>query len=66
LNKQAITSVIKSWSEEVGGECKPSAVCTAVADSGLMTFHHCAEKIQSLLQTGEIKIEPQGRGLYVP
>jgi len=50
----------------VGGECKPSAVCTAVADSGLMTFHHCAEKIQSLLQTGEIKIEPQGRGLYVP
>lgn len=62
---QKLRSVIRAWPAKAG-ECKPSTVCGLVAESGVASYSDCANQVAILLQQGELKIEPQQRGLYVP
>lgn len=63
--RQQILLVVESW-PKAEGECKPSAVCCLVAETGAASYGDCAQQVAILLQQGELKIEPQQRGLYVP
>lgn len=60
-----IMTIVSDWSTDQG-ECKPSAVCTLAADISVANYQQCAGVLSKLLEQGQIKLEPQGRGLYIP
>jgi hypothetical protein len=62
---QLLLSVARDWPLEAG-ECKASALCCLVAETGAATYDDCVVQLSVLLQQGELKIEPQQRGLYIP
>ena len=62
---EQILAMVRNWSPD-DGECRPSQVCYAIAESGTVTYHDCASQLSILLDKGELKLEPQGRGLYIP
>jgi hypothetical protein len=53
-----ILAVIRNWSRDEDPECRPSALCYAVAESGVCTYHECSPQLAILLQKEELRLEP--------
>jgi len=60
-----LIGVVRTWSS-AEGECKPSVVCSLVVDISFVNYHQCADLLSRLLSQGKLKLEPYGRGLYIP
>jgi hypothetical protein len=63
---EEILSAVRDWPHDEWPRCIPSAVCSAVVETADTHHRDCVEQLGLLLHNGELKLEPQGRGLYVP
>lgn len=64
--RREVLARVASWPAD-GGECKPSAICSVVAQelSGAK-YHDCVDVVGAMISSQELKLDPGQRGLFIP